>query len=138
MGYESTIIVVQRSIVKMPNGKEWVHGEEIARVELCKMGYERVNGREFREVFTKPIDFNLYNFKSMDESTVYDDEEYRTDVYGAHCNMAQIDDVLQWLEASKVYTVDKYRRATLFHDILLTLKEHQDNYAPIWLVHVGH
>ena len=41
MGYESKIIIVDRRESEYPNGNKWVHGSEIARFDMAKMGYEK-------------------------------------------------------------------------------------------------
>ena len=135
MGYESKIVVIDRREHEA-TGKHpaWVYGSEIARFDLSKMGYERVDGKEFREVFSAPIDFDLY--VANDDGEIHPDEYWREDCYGEHCKMASVDDVLQWLEKSEV--LKEYRRAKLFYDFLRVLKEHENEYQQIVLVHYGY
>lgn len=54
MSYESRIFIVERH-----EHKTWVYGNEIARFDLCKMGYYMFDGKSFRDLFKKEIDFDL-------------------------------------------------------------------------------
>lgn len=143
MGYESKIVVIDRreheATEKHP---AWVYGSEIARFDLGKMGYEKypVNNyddlRTFRDLFTVPIDFDL-SVQNEDSNTVYPDEYWREDMYGEHCKYTtDIDSVIAWME--RYLEHDDYRRAALFYDFLRVLKEHEDEYQQIVLVHYGY
>lgn len=137
MGYESKIIVVERTEHQLPNGEPWVFGSEIARFDLSKMGYESVSGKMFREIFETPIDFNLYNVRYIDENEPnLDPEEFRTDCYGEHCKYASLDEVLSWL--SKSETSKEYRRAKLFFAFLQNLKNSEASFSEIAIVHFGY
>lgn len=130
MGYESKIIIVDR---KAHDGG-FVFGDELARLDLSKMGYDLFDGKMFRDLFSTPIDFDL-NVNSSDE--VVPDSFYREDRYGEHCKYTtDIDGVIEWLERSEEH--DHYRRAALFLDFLRVLKTHQGEYNQICLVHYGY
>ena len=129
MGYESMVFVVERKEIQPLNGMPmWVHGDEIARFDLCKMGWEQINGRPFSGVFDEPIDFDLY----VDRDTAE-----RVDCYGDECKMASVDRVMKWLGASQV--LKEYRRAQLFYAFLGALKEREQDFeGDIVLVHYGY
>jgi len=133
MGYESKVIAIQRVEYETPTGNTLVFGDEIAHFDLCKMGDEMVDGKRFNEVFTKPIDFDLYN---MAEHSADDEWDRRTDCYGAICKMATIEEVMAWVEKSE--TIKEYRRAQLFYSFLLALVAHQHKFGTIMLVHFGY
>ena len=135
MGYESKIIVVDRREHELPSGETWVYGDQIATFDLSKMGYERVNGKTFSEVFLNPIDFNLY-IQPEDPNVTYTDEYFREDCYGEHCKWATTYDVLEWLDESEV--LHDYRRAKLFYDFLVSLNEHKDDWGQLCIVHYGY
>lgn len=135
MGYESKIVVVERITCEYPNGKSFVIGDEIARFDLCKMGYEKVSGKVFWKVFTTPIDFDIYLNTEQPEKD-YDPEYWRTDCYGDHCTWATVDDVIDWLEQSE--SAKTYRRAKLFLDFCKALKAQESDYKQICLVHYGY
>ena len=130
MGYESKIIVVERFKPDMTDGKGY--GDEIARFDLSKMGYETVDGIPFRGVFHTPIDFDLYGMYREIEK----DSDYYTDCYGEHCKWATIEEVKAWLEKSEV--LKTYRRAKLFYDFLCALEQRQSDFRQIVLVHFGY
>lgn len=135
MGYESRIIVVHRIENEYPNGEKWVFGDEIARFDLCKMGYEHIDGVSFPGLFKTPIDFDLHNINEYDDpDKVYPERHYREDCYGVLCCSADIDSVMAWLEKSEA--MREWWRAQLFYNFLKTLKESGlDN---LTLVHYGH
>lgn len=134
MGYESRIFVIERKVL---NDFGYTIGSEIARFDLCKMGYDKVNGIEFREVFKTPIDFNIYSGWE-DPDKEYDEEDYRVDLYGEHCKYAPVDDVINWIEEHmKSDGYEYYRREALFLDFIKSLKEHKDDYSELVLVHFG-
>ena len=133
MGYESRIFVVDRH-----ERGDWRFGDEIARFELCKMGYEFVNGKMFRDIFDKPIDFDLYNTGNVAEDNE-DEDNSRLDLYGEYCRYTDIDTVIKWLEGRKNSPdYEPYRRLELFLDSLYTIKKHESDYGNIVLVHYGH
>lgn len=133
MGYESKIVIVERSAYDNPGGT-WVYGAELARFDLSKMGYDYFDGKMFRELFTVPIDFDLYVNQSNE---VEAEDFYKIDCYGDHCKYTtDIDGVIAWLEQSE--EKDHYRRAALFLDFLRVLKTHLNEYNQIALVHYGY
>ena len=127
MGYESRVFIIDRR----ENEGGFVWGEEIARFDLCKMGWEIVAGKQFREVFKTPIDFDLDI-----PLTGVKDLPYRADAYGDICKSASISDVIGWLEKSKV--LRDWKVAKLFYDFLKVLQEHENEYRELILVHYGY
>ena len=127
MGYESKVIAIERTEY---NGK--AYGDEIARFDLAKMGYETVDGKPFRGSFHTPIDFWLYNMYDKVEK----ESDYYCDYYGEHCKWATIGEVKSWLEKSEV--VKTYRRAKLLYDFLSALEKNQKDFHDIVLVHFGY
>lgn len=131
MGYESRIYIVERH-----EYKTWAWGSEIARFDLCKMGYYMFDGKSFRDLFKKEIDFDL-NI-NVEDKEHYNPEDYRTDAYGAHCKYTDIETVIYWLE---IYIKEEnYRRAELFLNFLYTLKEQikKGMWGEICIVHYGY
>jgi hypothetical protein len=136
MGYESKIIIVDRKAYDQENGNTWVYGDEVARFDLCKMGYAIFNYKRFRDLFTVPVDFDLY-VNREDPNANYDPEYFRQDCYGEHCKYTtDIDSVIFWLEQSEKN--DPYRRAKLFLDFLRVLKENAKDFNELCLVHYGY
>ena len=142
MGYESKIIIVDRRENECPNGNKWVHGSEIVRFDMSKMGYEKYpvynydDRRAFRDLFTIPVDFDLYvNQESKDE--VPPPEFYREDCYGEICKYTtDIDAVIAWLRQSEAH--DHYRRAALLLDFLVSLRQHTEDWTQLAIVHYGY
>lgn len=129
MGYESKIIIVDRN-----QHSAWIHGGEIARFDLSKMGYARYDGKMFRDLFTIPVDFDLYVNSS---SEPVPDSFYREDNYGEICKYTEnIDEVISWLEQSE--KSEPYRRAKLFLNFLRVLKESKRDFRQLVLVHYGY
>ena len=114
MGYESKIIVVERTEVW--NGT--VVGETIAEFNLC------VVNCNFADIFTEPIDLNLY----------MDGNPTMSDCYGRHCCMADVDDVVKALE--KMSEEIDYRR---FAPVIGLLKGFEQNkWDTLKVVHYGY
>ncbi|MBP5581467.1 MAG: hypothetical protein J6X85_06745, partial [Ruminococcus sp.] len=101
------------------------------RFDLCKMGYDMVDGRMFSSIFDVPIDFNLY-------APLEEVGETQEDMYGAHCGMTSVESVIEWLENAPE-DMRTYRRAALFLDFLYALRarEHESD-GEIVLVHYGY
>lgn len=141
MGYESRVIIVKRSEYPKNN---LVIAEELARVNLCCMGYSSMyRGASFREIFKTPIDFNLYGMPERweDPEELYPDEHYREDCYGKHCGMTTIDKVIEWLERAvdkDGETILTYRRAKLLYGILNHFKAMEKDFGSIYAVHYGY
>lgn len=136
MGYESKIVIVDRHERESVNGEKFVYGSELARFDLSKMGYARFNYKLFRELFTVPVDFDLY-VNNEDSNSEYPAEYWREDAYGEHCKYTEdIDSVISWLEEYEKQ--DPYRRAALFLGFLKVLKERAGDFAEICLVHYGY
>ena len=95
MGYESRLIIVDRISIKSRKG-EYVMAEEIARFNLCCVPWNH------GQIFTTPIDFDIQ---------VTDGERVKykkTDCYGEHCHMADLDIVIREIE--RLSSEDSYRR----------------------------
>ncbi len=115
MGYESKIIIVNRV---EPTWSELAFAEVIAEFKLCCVGYE------FKEAFTEPIDFELY----------VGDTATQTDCYGELCKMADVDDVINALEA--LAKKESYRR---FAPAIGLLKGFNvDEWDDLKVVHYGY
>lgn len=143
MGYESRIIIVDRHEFAGSGEEPYIFAEEIARVELCKMGYSTNDGmRSFCDIFKTPIDFNLYGMAERWEypDKEYPDEHYREDCYGAVCKYATIDEVKTWLENAKdgYEPALNYRRAQILYGLLTTLKANESKFDNLLVVHYGH
>ena len=135
MGYESKIVIAERSENKTPNGKTLVWGNEIARFDLSKMGWDEVNGKSFPALFTHEIDFDIYiNPEQYDK--IMPDNYFREDMYGDICKWASVDTVIDWLEASGV--ANTYRRAKLFLGFLRVLRDQRKDYGQLCVVHYGY
>lgn len=128
MGYESKIIIVERHEHEKLDGTLLPYGDDIACFDLSKMGYEQVNGKAFPAVFTNEIDFDLY--------CVDPEKPTRVDMYGDICKWADVEDVIDWLEASNV--AKTYRRAKLFLDFVRCLRSHLDDFGQLCVVHFGY
>lgn len=135
MGYESKIIIMDRHEHTTPNNGKWIGALEIATFDLSKMGYEKVNGKEFTDIFKTPIDFDLY-IQNEDPSTVYPAEYWREDCYGEHCKYTTIENVIDWLEQSKV--AKTYRRAKLLLNCLYSFRDIQNEFTQLCVVHYGY
>lgn len=138
MGYESRVFVIERHEYDMPNGSKWVFGDELARFDLSKMGYEIVDNKYFSDVFKTEIDFDLHDIGEDPNAEEYNEEDYRFDRYGAHCKWATIDQVLHWLENSEVLQVEHYRRAVMLYDALKMFKAHEADFGQLVVVHYGY
>lgn len=131
MGFESRIIVVERTEAKPGDGGvriigTYVFGDELVSIDLCKMGDEEVDGKSFRDLFDKEIDFDLF----------VDGERTRKDKYGDVCKYTDISTVFSWLRESN--TGKEYRRAKMLSRLLTALKESEPDYKEVCLVHYGY
>jgi hypothetical protein len=88
MSYESRVYAVERFEV---GGK--VYGLELARFELGTISSYDGNGKRFNELFTVPIDFDLFDGGEVGT---------RLDCYGEHCKSAGFDTVREWARAALV------------------------------------
>lgn len=111
MGYESRIHVVERVIDRF--------ADELARFDLCKMGYEEVDGRSFREIFDREIDYTLYYTPTYKENADWGKPQ-NEDCYGDICGATDFDTVIDWLERSAV--VKEYDRAACFLECLKIMR----------------
>ena len=133
MGYESKVLIYDRTV--MQTG--FVNALEIARFDLCKMGYVKHMGKEFREVFTKPIDFALYDIHANEDDLSA--EERMQDLYGEHCKYAKLTEVRDWLNRAFVEDPDicTYRRAIAFRDCIEAYIAVEDKFDQLIAVHFG-
>lgn len=137
MSYESKVYIGMRKELETPKGIKMVMFSELASFDLSVMGSERVNGKEFYDCFTTPIDFNLYEIPNADEDKYgIDDPFWHTDRYGEHIKYTSVDTVLHWLEQSE--TAKTYRRAKTFLPFLRSLQENKDMYdGELIAIHYG-
>ena len=133
MGYESRLIVVDRWETEEVSRK-FAFGDTLVRIDLCKMGYDLVDGKGFTEIFTDKIDFNLYEESFNDEEYEADKDAYKKDRYGDWCKMTDLDTVIEWLEKANM----DYRRARLCLAILKDIKANEQDYGDIRVVHYGY
>lgn len=124
MGYESRVFIVKRMEYTY-NDKSWIYCDEFARFDLEKMGYETVDGQYFREVFTRPIDFDIFPY----------DFATREDMYGDHCRYAFVGEVVEWLSESEV--ARDWIKANMFFRCLKTIQSMPDGDSFI-VVHYGY
>lgn len=130
MSYESKVLVIDRT----PGWRATI-GREIARFDLCSMGYDVYDGKCFRELFTTPIDFDVY-VRSQEEDDETEDF-YRTDCYGEHCKYTKdFDSVISWLEQAE--EKEHYRRAKLFLNFLKGLRDSVKEFDELVLVHYAY
>ena len=135
MGYESKIIIVHRIESEKADGGKYVYGDEIARFDLCKMGWSEVRGVSFPGLFKNEIDFSLYNVNEHDDpEKEYPERHYREDAYGEICKWASADKVIYWLEKSNV--TKEWCRARLLLNFLKSLQS--ENLSNICVVHYGY
>lgn len=116
MGYESRVYLVE-----VHRHREYVYGERIAEVRMCKM-----NDENWLNLFTKPIDYKLY----MDDGNT----EFDTDSYGDHLTACPIADAIAYLE-EKMKT-DSYRRLPLLYGLHAGINPEQ--WGHLELVHFGY
>lgn len=131
MGYDSRIIVVDRSEVEPYEGKKVVFGDEIFQFNLRGMGSDEVGGKLFYDIFTNEIDFPLYFVPYTEDGA--SDEELRKDRYGKVCKWATLDEVISWLTVAEV----DYRRAKTLLEVLKGIKRNEDEYDNLVVVHFG-
>lgn len=131
MGYESKIFVC--NVYNLHDDKDRIkYGNKIAVFDLCKMGYDKYNGKTFTQLFDTPINFDL--FLDGDE-----DNEVTEDKYGDILTYTEdIDSVIEWLE--EFITDVDYRRAELFLEFLVALQGQivTNKWDNIVLVHYGY
>ena len=85
MGYEHKLIIAKRTEITSPINKVIVCGEQIATYKCSRMP------QSFYDLFHyhgTPIDFDLYT---------NNDEPTRTDPYGEHCKMLDLQTVIDHL-----------------------------------------
>lgn len=126
MGYEIKCFVGLRKEVETPSGEPWVFFTELASFDLSRHYGEQVEGKSFCDIFTTPIDFNLYYKESENEHGI-DDPIWRMDCYGDHLVSASVDTVLQWLEKSEMSK--SYRRSKTFTAFLRCLWDNRTDYT---------
>lgn len=122
MGYESKIYVIRKH-KSIHGDKDW--DDVIATFDLCKMGYDEINGKWFRRLFTEPV------------GTMYADDgntEITEDCYGDAVEGAPVYDVLLWM--SKWLETNTYNRAKAFYRMLIAIAEEID--GDLWCYHYGY
>lgn len=118
MGYESRIYIAKRC-------EYFAYYEVIAEFDLCKMGYDMYNGKTFRNLFTLPLEGDMY----MDDGNTLITE----DCYGDAVEGAELTDVLDWLNEFNRH--NDYWRAKVFADLLHTLNKYDTD---LILYHYGY
>ena len=124
MSYESKIFITA------PNGGDCA--EEIARLDLSRMGRETVNGEAFKDVFKRPLDEDFFIGDADREPT-------KEDKYGDPLKWATVDETLAWLDAAFAASEDlrEYRRARLLYGVLQTLKADEETWGLLRVIHYG-
>ena len=118
MGYESKIYVTRKS-----EYSDW--NEVIATFDLCKMGYDLIDGKPFRQLFNEPL------------GCLYGDDgntKLCEDCYGDAIEGAPIENVADWI--GKWLKVNDYWRARVFHKLLNELIKDCD--GELWCYHYGY
>ena len=123
MAYESRIYIVE--VTRKTDKQKQMFGEneyaeKIAIFNLCCMGYD--NG--WRELFTKPVDFQLFAENGDDPLT--------KDLYGEPLKYADFDTVIRWLEAGGE---SDYRRTAPFLALLKGFE--RSKWQDLCVVHFG-
>ena len=121
MGYESRIFIMDRNTYKGIDGNDHSWAEQIAMVNMCKMGYDS----GFHELFTEPIDYKIF----IDEEHDVDE-----DCYGEHLKSATVQAVIDWLE--KEIETDDYRRLPVLLGLLKGFQT--DRWSELQVVHYGY
>lgn len=118
MGYESKIYITRKS-----EYSDW--HEVIATFDLCKMGWDKIDGLSFRDLFTEPV------------GTMYADDgdtEIRQDIYGDAVEGAPINKVIHWMY--KWLKVNDYYRARVFYTLLKSIAKELG--GDLWCYHYGY
>lgn len=118
MGYESKIYIVKKS-------EYFAYNEVIATFDLCKMGWDMYNGVTFRNLFTLPLNGDMY----MDDGNTLITE----DCYGDAVEGAKLSDVLEWITQFNKH--DNYWRAKVFEQLLKSFKRYGDD---LYCYHYGY
>ena len=121
MGYESKVYVVRKS-------RYFDYNEVIAMVDLSKMGYWKYNGKTFRDLFTLPLEGEMYR---DDGNTLFEKDCYDDDIEGAH-----IEDVLEWLREFNQH--EDYWRAKAFQAMLESFSEYREDLRDLYCYHYGY
>lgn len=122
MGYESRIYIVKKHAL-IPNDAEW--DEVIATFDLCKMGYDLIDGVSFRGLFKAPV------------GCMYGDDgntEIIEDCYGDDVEGAPIRVVIHWLY--KWLKTNDYGRAKVFYSLLKSMAKEIG--GDLWCYHYGY
>ena len=123
MGYESRVLIMDRKEVP-PSAVSQKHAyaDPIAKFDMGVMGYGY--HRHFREIFTNPIDFDLWDGSSMT----------RTDRYGEAVMYCTLPELLAELERREANT--HYRRVPPLIAYVKAL--HPEEWDGLIAVHYGH
>jgi hypothetical protein len=132
MGYESRLFIVDRKSINQKNKPPYVFGEKIAEFDLCKMGYDRIDGKTFTDNFKIDLDFDVYSDDYCPDCG--NEINISIDRYGEKCKGAKVETVIGWLE--KYEQQDHYRRIP---PVLAFLKALQpDEWQELIVVHFGY
>lgn len=127
MSYEHRIIIAERHETEGEN--PYVFAFELVRFDLGFMA----SGEQFKRIFTKPIDFNIY-VNNEDPNETYPEEYWKEDMYGEHCKSATVETVIDFLE----HSADDNRRLKLLLSGLRLLRDRKEDYGDIHVVHYGY
>lgn len=120
--YESRLIIGRK--IKHARKSARVFFQELCRYELCSMGNQEINYKNFFELFDQEVDFEMF-VEDENQAT-------KTDRYGDICKYTTQDHLLPWLNLFTYY--DGYWRIPPLIALLEALKEEKD----LIIIHYGH
>jgi hypothetical protein len=105
------------------------YGNKIAVFNLCKMSYDRIDGKCFSDLFTEERTCDIY---ADDGDTVIEEDCYGDSIKKPKDNSL----VLKWLEKHrKMSKDDLWYREIVFRDFLKSLEKNNVEYS---LYHYGY
>lgn len=116
MGYESRVYIVQEHDPWIKG--ELAYGHKLAMFDLCKMGYEPINGKRFWELFNQERTCYFY---SDDDTQIVDD------YYGDPIQKADNKELIRWLR--KALKAEPYWRAKALLSCLESLEKSGEAYS---------
>ena len=120
--YESRLIIGRK--IKHARKSARVFFQELCRYELCSMGNQEINYKNFFELFDQEVDFEMF-VEDENQAT-------KTDRYGDICKYTTQDHLLPWLNLFTYY--DGYWRIPPLIALLEALKEEKD----LIIINYGH
>lgn len=130
MGYESKVYVVKEYDSEYCTVHNRLpYGDIIAIFNLCKMSYDLICGKSFKDLFTEERTCDFY---ADDGDTVIEEDCYGSAIKKAKDNS----DVLDWLKKHcERHKNDPWYREKAFRDFLKSLEKQQVTYS---LYHFGY